>query len=240
MARIIATSEPPSNNAESPLSDFGTYPALHHLSMAAAQRYTADINGLISTKIPHFRIIVRVLSIWKVYMKADQKEIKSLELIFIDAQGGKIQATIPKSFMDSFINYFEEGCVRQIACFHHALNIVDVIGHVIGEPRVYYPNKLNELKGKKCLFKLDVSHKIKNKQIEIDAETSTEFGLNMTQTDDSTAKTAVSCTEDVNIQNADVGTPLEDTADSPPPKKTKSTQDPESVKSHQNKCVRKI
>ncbi|CAI9089802.1 OLC1v1024442C1 [Oldenlandia corymbosa var. corymbosa] len=124
MARVIATSEPPSNNAESPLSDFGTYSALHHLSMAAAQRYIEDINGLISTKSPHFRTVVRVMSIWKMYKKADQKEIKSLELIFIDAQGGKNQATIPKSFMDSFINYFEEGCVRQIACFDHALNIV--------------------------------------------------------------------------------------------------------------------
>ncbi|CAI9098991.1 OLC1v1035734C1 [Oldenlandia corymbosa var. corymbosa] len=493
--------------------------------MAAAQRYIADINGLISTKSPHFRIVVRVMSIWKMYMKADQKEIKSLELIFIDAQGVKIQATIPKSFMDSFINYFTEGYLRQIACFDHALNIVgDVIGHIIGvseaiidgdkkrisvelederadrlkitlwngnadaisammddhpvmpvvfivqyvkckkwnsrasvtpnmyngrifpndmsmsaiseykirleviedkdasvqrisilsnisgyntyedfvkdasmltlskikeleevmtysetflqnlmsmlsligaigcrdcnkkvaeigkdtdtrfvglpksnqcgkgkkgtseingegikkflcnkhgpvsavtqkfkiqaivvdgsgsgivtlwdrqvynlinknkselleeEPGVYYPNKLEELKGKKCLFKLDVSHfNIRNRDsemsvarvitdaaiikqylqavaedLEIDAETSIEFGLSMTQTDDSTAKTAVSCTGDVNIQNADVGNPLEDTADSPPPKKSKSTQDPESVKSHQNKCVRKI
>ncbi|CAI9089723.1 OLC1v1024350C1 [Oldenlandia corymbosa var. corymbosa] len=54
--------------------------------MAAAQRYIADINGLISTKSPHFRIVVRVMSIWKMYMKLDQKEIKSLELIFIDAQ----------------------------------------------------------------------------------------------------------------------------------------------------------
>ncbi|CAI9112736.1 OLC1v1013223C1 [Oldenlandia corymbosa var. corymbosa] len=75
---------------------------------------------------------------------------------------------------------------------------------------------------------------------EIDAKTSIEFGLSMTQTNDSTAKTAISCTGDVNIQNADVGTPFEDTADSPPPKKSKSTQDPESVKSPQNKCVRKI
>ncbi|CAI9098410.1 OLC1v1035054C1 [Oldenlandia corymbosa var. corymbosa] len=92
--------------------------------MVAAQRYIADINGLISTKNPHFRMVVRVISIWKMYMKADEKEIKSLELIFIDAQGGKIQATIPKSFMDTFINYFEEDCVRQISCFDHALNIV--------------------------------------------------------------------------------------------------------------------
>ncbi|CAI9112530.1 OLC1v1012989C1 [Oldenlandia corymbosa var. corymbosa] len=69
--------------------------------MATAQRYIADINGLISTKSPHFKIVVRVMSIWKMYMKADQKEIKSLELIFID-----------------------EGCLRQIACFDHALNIV--------------------------------------------------------------------------------------------------------------------
>ncbi|CAI9087629.1 OLC1v1021748C1 [Oldenlandia corymbosa var. corymbosa] len=547
--------------------------------MVAAQRYIADINGLISTKSPHFRIVVRVMSIWKMYKKADQKEIKSLELIFIDAQGGKIQATIPKSFMDSFIKYFAEGCLWQIACFDHALNIVggyrcskheykivfepntivdtvddvvdldipnhvfeftpfseisnfianfdfcfDVIGHVIGvseaiidgdkkrisvelederadrlkitlwnrnadaisammadhpvmsvvlivqyvkcekwnsrasvttnmyngriflndmsmpaiseykmrlediedkdasvqqisilsnifgyntyedfvkdasmltlseikeleepcyvvtfakitglvkefdwcylgcrdcnkkvteigkdtdtrlvglpksnqrgkgkkvtseingegikkflcskhglvsavtqkfkihaivvdgsgsgivtlwdrqvynlinknaselleeEPGVYYPNKLEELKGKKCLFKLDISQfNIRNRDsemsvarvttdaaiikqylqavaedLEIDAETSIEFGLSMTQTDDSTAKTAVSCIGDVNIQNADIGTPLEDTADSPPPKKSKSTQDLESVKSHQNKCVRKI
>ncbi|CAI9098411.1 OLC1v1035055C1 [Oldenlandia corymbosa var. corymbosa] len=53
-------------------------------------------------------------------------------------------------------------------------------------------------------------------------------------------KIAVSCTGDVNIQNADAGTRLEDTADNPPPKKTKSTQDLESVKSHQNKSVKKI
>ncbi|CAI9112705.1 OLC1v1013183C1 [Oldenlandia corymbosa var. corymbosa] len=92
--------------------------------MAAAQRYIADINCLISTKSQCFRIIVHVMSIWKMYMKADQKEIKSLELIFIDAQGGKIQATIPKSYMDTFIDYIEEGCVRQISSFDHALNIV--------------------------------------------------------------------------------------------------------------------
>ncbi|CAI9098986.1 OLC1v1035729C1 [Oldenlandia corymbosa var. corymbosa] len=462
--------------------------------MAAAQRYIADINGLISTKIPHFRIVVHVMSIWKMYMKADQKEIKSLELIFIDAQGGKIQATIPKSFMDSFINYFAEGCLRQIACFDHALNIVggyrcskheykivfepntivDTVDDVVDSDnpnhnenadaisammadhpvmpvvlivqyvkckkwnsrasvttnmyngRIFlndmsmsaiseYKMRLEDIedkdasvqqisilsnisgyntyedfvkdasmltlseikeleevmtysetflqnlmsmlsligaigcrdcnkkvtaigkdtdtrfvglpksnqrgKGKKGTSEINgegikkflcskhgpvsaVTQKFKiqaivvdgsgsgivtlwdrqvynliNKNaselleefnirnrdskmsvarvttdaaiikqylqavaedLEIDVETSIEFGLNMTQTDDSTAKTVVSCTGDINIQNADVGNPLEDTADSPPPKKSKSTQDPESVKSHQNKCVRKI
>ncbi|CAI9109424.1 OLC1v1009242C1 [Oldenlandia corymbosa var. corymbosa] len=454
------------------------------------------------------------------YMKVDKKEIKSLELIFIDAQGGKIQATIPKSFMDSFITNFEEGCLRQIACFDHALNIVggyscskheykivfepntivdtvdavdavvdldipnhvfeftpfaeisnfianfdfclDVIGHVIGvseaiidgdkkrisvelederlkitlwngnadaisammadhpvmpvvfivqyvkykkwnlrasvttnmyNGRIFlndmsmpaiseykmrlediedkdvsvqrisilsnisgyntyedfvkdasmltlseikeleepcyvvtfakitglvkefdwcylgyrdYNKKVTEIgkdtdtrlvglpksnqrvKGKKVTSEINgegikkvlcskhgsvsaVTQKFKIQAIvvdgsgsgivtlwdtqvynlinknaselleeEIDAETSIEFGLSMTQTDDSTAKTAISCTGDVNIQNTDVETPLEDTADSPPPKKSKSTLDSESVKSHHNKCVGKI
>ncbi|CAI9112836.1 OLC1v1013330C1 [Oldenlandia corymbosa var. corymbosa] len=89
----------------------------------AAQRYIADINGLISTKSKHFFIVVRVMSMWKMMDTSKKGEVKSLELTLIDAEGSKIQATIPARFMRDFKDWFEEGCCRKISCFDHALNI---------------------------------------------------------------------------------------------------------------------
>ncbi|CAI9112529.1 OLC1v1012988C1 [Oldenlandia corymbosa var. corymbosa] len=54
----------------------------------------------------------------------NQKNVKSLELALVDAQGSKIQATIPARIMKDFIKYFQvEGCVRRLKRFDHGLNI---------------------------------------------------------------------------------------------------------------------
>ncbi|CAI9094870.1 OLC1v1030692C1 [Oldenlandia corymbosa var. corymbosa] len=52
----------------------------------AAQRYIVDINGLVPTKTIHFNIVVRVMTIWKMYDTQNKKDVKSLELSLIDAQ----------------------------------------------------------------------------------------------------------------------------------------------------------
>ncbi|CAI9094724.1 OLC1v1030511C1 [Oldenlandia corymbosa var. corymbosa] len=125
-----------------------------------------------------------------------------------------------------------------------------------------YPDILDEIVGKKCLFRLDVSHyNIRNNTSEIsvarvttdtdvirkylvavsddqeiDPELSVEFCHNLTPLSESTAKSAVSCTDDT-----DMGAPGDETGDSPPPKKNASAQcGEESVKSHPNKRVRKL
>ncbi|CAI9094067.1 OLC1v1029723C1 [Oldenlandia corymbosa var. corymbosa] len=79
----------------------------------AAQRYIVDINGLVPTKSIHFNIVVRVMTIWKMYNTQNKKDVKSLELSLIDAQGSKIQATIPARIMKDFVKYFkDEGKLR--------------------------------------------------------------------------------------------------------------------------------
>ncbi|CAI9088668.1 OLC1v1023068C1 [Oldenlandia corymbosa var. corymbosa] len=60
---------------------------------------------------------------WKMMDTSRKGEVKSLELALIDAQGSKIQATIPARFMRDFKDWLEEGCCRKISCFDHALNI---------------------------------------------------------------------------------------------------------------------
>ncbi|CAI9094863.1 OLC1v1030676C1 [Oldenlandia corymbosa var. corymbosa] len=74
----------------------------------AAQRYIVDINGLVPTKTIHFNIVVRVMTIWKMYDTQNKKDVKSLELSLIDAQGSKIQATIPARIMKDFVKYFKD------------------------------------------------------------------------------------------------------------------------------------
>ncbi|CAI9102295.1 OLC1v1000538C1 [Oldenlandia corymbosa var. corymbosa] len=71
---------------------------------------------------------------------------------------------------------------------------------------------------------------------EIDSEMCAEFYQNLTSTEDSTAKTAVSCTGDIEIGNLG-----NDMTDSPPPKnKHAGSCGEESIKSNLNKCVRKL
>ncbi|CAI9118250.1 OLC1v1019787C1 [Oldenlandia corymbosa var. corymbosa] len=90
----------------------------------AAQRYIVDINGLVPTKTIHFNIVVRVMTIWKMYDTQNKKDVKSLELSLIDAQGSKIQATIPARIMKDFVKYFkDEGVCRRLSRFDHCLNI---------------------------------------------------------------------------------------------------------------------
>ncbi|CAI9096010.1 OLC1v1032070C1 [Oldenlandia corymbosa var. corymbosa] len=74
----------------------------------AAQRYIVDINGLVPTKSIHFNIVVRVMTIWKMYDTQNKKDVKSLELSLIDAQGSKIQATMPARIMKDFVKYFKD------------------------------------------------------------------------------------------------------------------------------------
>ncbi|CAI9089572.1 OLC1v1024163C1 [Oldenlandia corymbosa var. corymbosa] len=125
-----------------------------------------------------------------------------------------------------------------------------------------YPDILDEIVGKKCLFRLDVSDynnrnntseisvariitdadvirkylDVVSDDQEIDPELSAEFCHNLTLLSESTAKTAVSCTDD-----NDMGAPGDETGDSLPPKKHASAQCGEkSVKSQPNKRIRNL
>ncbi|CAI9102794.1 OLC1v1001136C1 [Oldenlandia corymbosa var. corymbosa] len=89
----------------------------------AAQRYIADINGLIDTKSNHFTIVVKVMTLWEVPELSKKNKVKSVEMCFIDAQGSQIQATIPGRIVKDFANSFKEGCVRRLSRFDSCLNI---------------------------------------------------------------------------------------------------------------------
>ncbi|CAI9105847.1 OLC1v1004864C1 [Oldenlandia corymbosa var. corymbosa] len=112
------------HHAEKPLAGNQTPPNVDQtFPTGSAQRYIADINGLVPTKTIHFHIVVRVMTIWKM-IENKNKNVKSVELALIDAQGSKIQATIPARIMKDFQKYFlQEGCARKISRFDHCLNI---------------------------------------------------------------------------------------------------------------------
>ncbi|CAI9095230.1 OLC1v1031125C1 [Oldenlandia corymbosa var. corymbosa] len=112
------------HHAEKPLAGNQTPPNVDQtFPTGSAQRYIADINGLVPTQTIHFHIVVRVMTIWKM-IENKNKTVKSVELALIDAQGSKIQATIPARIMKDFQKYFlQEGCARKISRFDHCLNI---------------------------------------------------------------------------------------------------------------------
>ncbi|CAI9112030.1 OLC1v1012398C1 [Oldenlandia corymbosa var. corymbosa] len=308
----------------------------------------------------------------------EKKNVRSVELALIDAQGSKIQATIPGRMMKDFMKYFkDEGVCRRLSRFDHGLNIsggyrcskheykivfgsdtlvesavdLEIPNHVfeytpfaeitnfvanfdycfakvsattnLYNGRIYlndmtipdiyemeqdeikgasinkisllssisgytsfedfvhdaemltlsgiseldqgtddYPEILEEIVGKKCLFRLDVSnYNIRNitseisvarvttdaeiikkyldvvsDDQEIDPDLSSEFYPNVTPTQYSTAKTAISCTDETEL-----GLPGDESVDSPPPKKSTSAHyGEESVKSCPSKRARKL
>ncbi|CAI9117201.1 OLC1v1018547C1 [Oldenlandia corymbosa var. corymbosa] len=97
-----------------------------------------------------------------------------------------------------------------------------------------YPKVLDEIVGKKCLFRLDVSrYNIRNSSSEISvARLTTDAEMIKKYIDDlSEDQTAVSCTGDTEIENL-----ADDMADSPPPKnKSAGSCGEDSVKSNPNK-----
>ncbi|CAI9095556.1 OLC1v1031539C1 [Oldenlandia corymbosa var. corymbosa] len=107
-----------------PIVQSGTPAVTPPVPQLAAQGYIVDINGLVPTKSIHFNIVVRVTTIWKMYDTQNKKDVKSLELSLIDAQGSKIQAIIPARIMKDFVKYFKnEGVCRRLSRFDHCLNI---------------------------------------------------------------------------------------------------------------------
>ncbi|CAI9109319.1 OLC1v1009122C1 [Oldenlandia corymbosa var. corymbosa] len=93
------------------------------IPILAAQRYIVDINGLIDTKSNHFTIVVKVMTLWEVPEVSKKNKVNSVEMCLIDAQGSKIQATIPGRIVKDFANSFKEGCVRRLSRFDSCLNI---------------------------------------------------------------------------------------------------------------------
>ncbi|CAI9113031.1 OLC1v1013555C1 [Oldenlandia corymbosa var. corymbosa] len=90
----------------------GTPAVTPPIPQLAEQRYIVDINGLVPTKTIHFNIVVRVMTIWKMYDTQNKKD------------GSKIQATIPARIMKDFVKYFkDEGVCRRLSRFDHCLNI---------------------------------------------------------------------------------------------------------------------
>ncbi|CAI9116758.1 OLC1v1017994C1 [Oldenlandia corymbosa var. corymbosa] len=88
-----------------------------------AQRYIADINGLIHTKSIPFIIVVRVMTLCKVPESSKSNKVNPMEMPLVDAHGSKIQATILGRYVKDFVDFFREGCIRRLSRFNHALNI---------------------------------------------------------------------------------------------------------------------
>ncbi|CAI9101024.1 OLC1v1038245C1 [Oldenlandia corymbosa var. corymbosa] len=116
----VASSETPVGGSQitipdvNPIAQSETTIVAPPILMEAAQRYIVDINVLVptksihSTKSIHFYIVVRVMTIWKMYHTQNMKDVKSLELALVDVQGSKIQVTIPARIIKDFVKYFKE------------------------------------------------------------------------------------------------------------------------------------
>ncbi|CAI9102895.1 OLC1v1001262C1 [Oldenlandia corymbosa var. corymbosa] len=184
--------------------------------ITAAQRYIADINGLIDTKSIHFFIVARIMMLWKVPESSKSSKIKSMEMTLIDAQGGKIQATVPGRYVKDFQDILKEGSVRRLSRFDHGLNIAggfrcakheykivfesntlieDLRGHIIAysDPIVDYDKKRIsvELEDERRTTEADI---IKNyvddvaEDQDIDHKMSAVYNQSRTTNQDSTAK----------------------------------------------------
>ncbi|CAI9104209.1 OLC1v1002838C1 [Oldenlandia corymbosa var. corymbosa] len=89
----------------------------------AAQRYVVNINGLINTKKQPFHHSCQSGDTLEGSKSIQKNKVKSVEMCLIDAQGSKIQATIPGRIVKDFANSFKEGCVRRLLRFDCCLNI---------------------------------------------------------------------------------------------------------------------
>ncbi|CAI9109264.1 OLC1v1009055C1 [Oldenlandia corymbosa var. corymbosa] len=67
--------------------------------------------------------VLKVMTLWEVPEVSKKNKVKSIEMCLIDAQGSKIQATIPGRTVKDFANSFKEGCVRRLSRFDSCLNI---------------------------------------------------------------------------------------------------------------------
>ncbi|CAI9115896.1 OLC1v1016909C1 [Oldenlandia corymbosa var. corymbosa] len=225
--------------------------------ITAAQRYIADINGLIDTKNIHFFIVARIMTLWKVPESSKNSKIKSMEMTLIDAQGGKIQATVPGRNVKDFQDILKEDLRGHIIAYSDPIvdygkkrmsvelederfklqvyvrdasgsrivtlwdrmvyNFINKTAGELGQKEGKdYPKILNEIIGKKCLFRLDVSNfNIRNSNNEISiARLTTEADIIKKYLDDvAEDQTAVSCTD-----HTDMGLPGDDIAESPPSK----------------------
>ncbi|KAL9145534.1 hypothetical protein ABFS82_13G049800 [Erythranthe guttata] len=57
----------------------------------------------------NWKVMARVIRLWKVPSKADQTIINSLDMILVDEQGGKIHASIKRTQVNKFYSILKEG-----------------------------------------------------------------------------------------------------------------------------------
>ncbi|XP_012856930.1 PREDICTED: uncharacterized protein LOC105976187 [Erythranthe guttata] len=57
----------------------------------------------------NWKVVARVIRLWKVPSKIDQTIINSIDMILVDGQGGKIHASIKKTQVNNFYNIVKEG-----------------------------------------------------------------------------------------------------------------------------------
>ncbi|KAJ1428475.1 Nucleic acid-binding, OB-fold [Sesbania bispinosa] len=70
-----------------------------------------------------WKLKVRVVLMWKSCSRNDPNKAFAIEMVFVDAEGGRIQANIRKPMMRKFLNVLVEGEVYKMASFAVVKNL---------------------------------------------------------------------------------------------------------------------
>ncbi|KAJ1382102.1 Nucleic acid-binding, OB-fold [Sesbania bispinosa] len=92
----------------------------------------------IKEKREALRLKVRVIRIWELCQPSNPSNVWSIEMVFLDAEGGRIQASIRKPMIKKFKNFVVEGGVYKMTYFGVTDND-DFIGvlKAVGEEKVF-------------------------------------------------------------------------------------------------------
>ncbi|XP_012832889.1 PREDICTED: uncharacterized protein LOC105953753 [Erythranthe guttata] len=86
----------------------------------------------------NWKVMARVIRLWKVPSKADQTIINSLDMILVDEQGGKIHASIKRTQVNKFYSILKEGQNSISNAFHSSRLLINENS----EPHREYREKL--------------------------------------------------------------------------------------------------
>ncbi|XP_056686315.1 uncharacterized protein [Spinacia oleracea] len=79
----------------------------------------------INPSIENITIQARVIRLWSVHAFNNPSETNAIEMVLLDAEGGKIQASIKKSFISKWRNVFLKGQAYNISYFGVGKNAGD-------------------------------------------------------------------------------------------------------------------
>ncbi|KAJ1388161.1 Nucleic acid-binding, OB-fold [Sesbania bispinosa] len=64
-----------------------------------------------------WRLKVRVVRVWEICARDNPANVFSIEMVLVDSEGGRIQASIRKAMLRKYMNYVAEGCVYKMTYF---------------------------------------------------------------------------------------------------------------------------